>query len=611
MPVCSHCQKEIDIAAAVCPFCHTPVLTTDPVRRRVVRLVSIISSLLILVGFFLPWFHPLSWPLNVGADQAAQQALNASISLSGLDLTRTPFFAHEFYSPQTLPEEVLLLWLLPLTALLLLGAELARVGRSGAFRWLRFWAALAICVSALSLLRLFFNPSTSLNLLNVLKQFSFNGEYGFWLTCAGLCIATPLLFRPQKEHDESKGLSSERRTVLVASLNLLALLGVGTAATIFLLSEQQKAARVWGTRALFGMNGTTNFPLGKVLAWSPDGKTLLARTLNSGLLGALPPSSLKIIWEYEDSIRFATLPFQEITAQAWSPDGRYLAMTVLGQPRILTWSIESADQWVAFRNYTAGGTGKALLRGLAWSPDGQRLAGGVQGIDPQGNALYVWETASGKQLAAYASPLQMNAAIYDVAWSPDGHTLAACGVAGHEVVTGQSPVVATTASGLQGFVVAWDVQSGQVSFQRLSSLLGAVITSLAWSPDSRLLAFADGAFQENVALQSNPFTQLVAGVSLQTWEVAANRLERSYSGHILGINCVAWSPDGQRLAAGGDDETVQVWETTNGQRLLVYQGDEDEFSRVRGARIMDLAWSPDGKTLASLTNFEVRVWNAP
>ena len=68
-------------------------------------------------------------------------------------------------------------------------------------------------------------------------------------------------------------------------------------------------------------------------------------------------------------------------------------------------------------------------------------------------------------------------------------------------------------------------------------------------------------------------------------------LPYSYQGHSDYVNSVAWSSDGKRLASAGYDQTVQVWDASNGTHLLTYTGHHEIVSSV--------AWSPDGKRLAS------------
>ena len=54
--------------------------------------------------------------------------------------------------------------------------------------------------------------------------------------------------------------------------------------------------------------------------------------------------------------------------------------------------------------------------------------------------------------------------------------------------------------------------------------------------------------------------------------------------------CVAWSPDGSRLASGGRDGKLILWNVETRQKLFVLDCDEEVWS---------LAWSPDGKRIAA------------
>jgi eukaryotic-like serine/threonine-protein kinase len=74
-----------------------------------------------------------------------------------------------------------------------------------------------------------------------------------------------------------------------------------------------------------------------------------------------------------------------------------------------------------------------------------------------------------------------------------------------------------------------------------------------------------------------------------------------YHGHKFGVQALAWSPDGKRIASGSWDTTVQVWDASTGSHVLTYTG----HSSPVGA----LAWSPDGMSIASVAD-DIEVWVA-
>src|SRR5215471_11449232 len=77
----------------------------------------------------------------------------------------------------------------------------------------------------------------------------------------------------------------------------------------------------------------------------------------------------------------------------------------------------------------------------------------------------------------------------------------------------------------------------------------------------------------------------------------------TYKGHSDYVDAVAWSPNGQFIASGSWDGTVQVWDAYSGAVITTYKGHTDNVSA--------LAWSPDGNFIASGSwDGYVRVWDA-
>ena len=81
------------------------------------------------------------------------------------------------------------------------------------------------------------------------------------------------------------------------------------------------------------------------------------------------------------------------------------------------------------------------------------------------------------------------------------------------------------------------------------------------------------------------------------------RLWHLLRGHEREITQMAWSPDGKMLASPSLDKTVCLWNVETGQHLHTLQG---HAQVVRG-----VAWSPDGFRIASCSDDKtIRIWNA-
>ena len=71
-----------------------------------------------------------------------------------------------------------------------------------------------------------------------------------------------------------------------------------------------------------------------------------------------------------------------------------------------------------------------------------------------------------------------------------------------------------------------------------------------------------------------------------------------------GIQQIAFSPDGKRLATANNDGAT-VWDITTGQKLLTFSG------HGAGVRLSGIAFSPDGKSIATAGNDSaIRVWDS-
>jgi WD40 repeat protein len=81
------------------------------------------------------------------------------------------------------------------------------------------------------------------------------------------------------------------------------------------------------------------------------------------------------------------------------------------------------------------------------------------------------------------------------------------------------------------------------------------------------------------------------------------------------VGALAWSPDGRYIASGGTDQIVRVWDTITGEDVVTYRGHVDQqpiYDSADPDTITALAWSPDSTRLASSAfSGPIRVWRLP
>jgi WD40 repeat protein len=316
-----------------------------------------------------------------------------------------------------------------------------------------------------------------------------------------------------------------------------------------------------------------------VLAWAPDGQMLAAA---SGWFGA---TDTRIRLWHRDGTPGPVLAghTDSIPAQAWAPDGQTLASGSLdGTVRL--WAADGT----ARRTITPG-AGQVFA--VAWAPDGQILAtGSIRKTDDL--TVHLWRPDGTPVMALHTR--YSGGKFYNLGWAADGTRLAG-GATDYSLWTAEGTVLTNT-FGCAHCTPAWGLawapnsqvwatanESGLVSiYSRDGALLTLIqdrgsTNTLAWSPDSALLATGD-----TVNIWRADGTALTARVPIDR------------------IASLAWAPDGQTLASGGEKGEVRLW-NRNGQERAVLRGHTGPVNRV--------AWSPDGALLASASDDgTVRLW---
>jgi WD40 repeat protein len=327
---------------------------------------------------------------------------------------------------------------------------------------------------------------------------------------------------------------------------------------ILLYSLPEKAEK--GSAApkpLVRLDGHTNVI--SRLAATPDGKTLISSSYDHTIRfwdipAALPEPTEPLALNartIEDAIR-------RKSSGVKAPPPLEAKVGVLKSARTLT----DHKEWVVCMDL---------------SRDGKTL---ISGDD--GGHVIVWDAGA----ASIKKRWTVKGWAYAVALAPDQKQ--AC-------VTERVPLVFD--SGRHTAVKLWDVSAGTVK-QDLSAekeFKGFHLSAAAYAPDGKHLALMRGG-------EANGLT----GKPVLVDPAAGKVLKELGPGHLDGGTDLAWHPDSTHLASAGRDTTVRVWNTASGKLV-------SEVGKPRGGQSKDwicaVAWSADGNWIAAADMAgAVQVW---
>ncbi|MCE7986490.1 MAG: NACHT domain-containing protein [Caldilinea sp. CFX5] len=353
--------------------------------------------------------------------------------------------------------------------------------------------------------------------------------------------------------------------------NLLNLVALQPQGELLALAKDSGWLSLWHLGARRRLSELT-LSVGQIhtLRFSPDGKTL-----------AIGASDRRIhLWDIDAST--GSLALRQSLAEtpaiardlSFRADGRTLA-SGHADGAIYLWALDAVGRCVTGQPVHLLSGHRAEVWRVVFSPDGQLLA---SSSDDHSVRLWAMGPAalSGQPLARFDDHRGWVRAL---AFSPDGHALASAGA--------------------DRTIRVWDLRSTQL----LYTLYGYVkaVKSIAFSPDSRLLV--SGSDDQRVRL----------------WDVGGGRCLQTWTGHTSFIWRVAVSPDGRLVASASDDHHIYLRDASNGQgqdcRVRMWDVASGALIRTWDAAtqvVWAVAFSPNGEYLAfGGEPNRVRLWHLP
>jgi len=297
------------------------------------------------------------------------------------------------------------------------------------------------------------------------------------------------------------------------------------------------------------------------VAFNPAG-TIIAGTTSDGYVQLWDSSTYRLLSRFA----FPKIDGSAVQANnvAFSPDGKTMVVTQPGGPWLFNVTNPAHPAHVATLRVPAlKGLSSPQVTGLAFSPNGQTIAGGIATSNtnqPSGTVL-LWNASTRALSGVIPEPWLAE----DLAFTPNG----------------QSLVTGTATGQIDLWNVATDTKTAQVQALTTDSLDGE--PPVAVSPNGQLIAYATSSATDTFVIK--------------VWSIAARQVVTTINSTATGdISGLAFSPNGTQLAASDLAGAVHLWDVSVSPPVLVGQ-----FSGHRYP-VEHIAFSPNGDTLASASD---------
>jgi len=300
------------------------------------------------------------------------------------------------------------------------------------------------------------------------------------------------------------------------------------------------------------------------LAFSPDGRVVAAGTHDANI----------VLYSLASGRPLATLPADgDVNSLAFSKDGRTL-VSGDGGGHVIVWDVARQARQATLSGDTAG------VDSVTFSSDGLTVASG--GDDGK---VIIWALQGNNHLTLATLPQADGPAVF----GPGERVLAAAGTAGSAIwdisrriklasLPAKTTPIGFTANGRTivllgtgGDLILWNVAQGRETASAV--LPGATVAAL--SPDGKTLAYG---------------TDSSGDVSL--WDLQRQTEVATLASRSPGVNSLAFSPSGDTLAVGTTNQIV-LWNLSKRSVTTTLPGENPSGG------VLSVALSPDGQTLAS------------